>query len=195
MVHKQFHMVPRAFAERHLRPPRSRVFLVSSISSLLYFHHFRASSRQHLCLRTSTIGLYAFGIVIYARRRLRHPRFDKAEGAGNTVERGTKREEEREKELHNRNVAQKVELQFGRAQISRNDRQTPKATPRVCSSMPATARKCQGVGEALRKNFSPRTLRFSACRRTGESKAFYRHQRWSFMIIGVSPVLESPLFF
>lgn len=46
----------RTFAEQHLRPLRSRFFLVSSISSLLYFHHFRASPRS-VYASVPTIGL------------------------------------------------------------------------------------------------------------------------------------------
>lgn len=111
----------RAFAERHLRPPRSRFFLVSSISSLLYFHHFRASPRSvyasiptiELCLRdcyirppTITPPSSRLG---FEKRRV--------ERKGKRVYMGMHM-----CVLYNRNAAQKVELQFGRAQISRNDR-------------------------------------------------------------------------
>lgn len=113
----------RAFAERHLRPPRSRFFPVSSISSLLYFHHFRASPRSvyasvptiGLCLRdcyirpstitppSARLGLEKRGVKTYIYKE-------------------KERKREKNRELHNRNAAQKVELQFGRVQISRNDR-------------------------------------------------------------------------
>lgn len=54
-----------AFVERHLRR-RSRVFLVSSISSSLYSLHFRAEARSVYVTSYFFFG-YAFGIVIYFR--------------------------------------------------------------------------------------------------------------------------------
>lgn len=54
-----------AFVERHLRR-RSRVFLVSSISSPLYSLHFRAEARSVYVTSYFFFG-YAFGIVIYFR--------------------------------------------------------------------------------------------------------------------------------
>lgn len=111
----------RAFTERHLRPPRSRFFPVSSISFLLYFHHFRASPRS-VYASVPTIGLCLRDCYI------RPPTITPPSARLGPEKRGvktyTKKERKREKnrELHNRNAAQKVALQFGRVQISRNDR-------------------------------------------------------------------------
>lgn len=83
-----------------------------------------------------------------------------------------------------------------RSSFSSDEHKSPVMTDRCRSdpssttAMPATARKCQGVGEALRKNSSPRTEVFLYTR-ISASKAFCRCRRGDFTTIDVPAILES----
>lgn len=82
-----------------------------------------------------------------------------------------------------------------RSSFSSDEHKSPVMTDRCRSdpsyarptAMPATARKCQGVGEALRKNSSPRIDVFMYTR-IGASRTFCRCQRRGFMTIDVLAV-------
>lgn len=107
---------------------------------------------------------YAFEIVIYARRRLRHPRLGFEKRRVEMVQ----KERESESVYPYARVCMCVcsitVTRPRRSSFNSDEHKSPVMTDRCRSdpsyarptAMPATARKCQGVGEALRKNFSPR---------------------------------------
>jgi len=146
----------RAFTERHLRPPRSRFFPVSSISSLLYFHHFRASPRS-VYASVPTIGLCLRDCYI------RPPTITPPSARLGPEKRGvktyTKKKRERERKIESSITVTRPR----RSRFSLDEYKSPVMTDR-CRSDPSfnhhasyREKMSRGWREALRKNSIPCT--------------------------------------
>lgn len=144
----------RAFTERHLRPPRSRFFPVSSISSLLYFHHFRASPRS-VYASVPTIGLCLRDC--YIRPSTITPpsaRLGPEKRGGKTY---TKKKRERERKIESSITVTRPR----RSRFSLDEYKSPVMTDR-CRSDPSSQPSCQlprenvkGLERSVAKEFHP----------------------------------------
>lgn len=176
MVHKQFHMVPSV---RRAALTTTTIALLPSfldiVSTLL--SPFPDLASQRLCHRTYH--------RVMPSRLLYTPADDYATLVSAWIRKtkGRKKEKERVYVGMCTCVCSITVTRPRRSSFSSDEHKSPVMTDRRRSdpsytrptAMPATARKCQGVGEALRKNSSPRTELF-VYTWIGASKAFCRCQ-------------------